>query len=449
MSEILLNLGVVLIFTLIGGFFAASEIALVSLRDSQVARLAETGGKRGLRLKILASNSNRFLAAVQVGVTLASFLSAGFGASRITPLVAEILVGQGLSAGVADPLSFVGVTVVLVYLSLVFGELTPKRLGLQRAEALSMAVVNLIELLARVSRPFIWLLGHSTDVVVRVLGGDPNAQREQISSEELRDLVVGHQDLAADQRSIVEEVFAAGERLVREVMIPRTEVAFLDAETPVFKAVRIAAELPHSRYPVTRDSHDDVIGFVHVRDLFDPDVATRGVRVGELIRTMPHLPGTVPVLAALQQMRRAGSHLAIVEDEYGGTAGIVTLEDLVEELVGEIRDEYDQEESGFDATPSTGPVEVDGLLNADDFAELTGLQLPDGPYETVAGFMVAKLGHLPKIGDCVDLAERTLTVLALDGRRVARIAVTAHRVHHAHGAPEGVQAVVALGGSSP
>jgi putative hemolysin len=178
--------------------------------------------------------------------------------------------------------------------------------------------------------------------------------------------------------------------------------------------------MPHSRYPVVRGSADDVVGFVHVRDLFAPDMANRSVRVGEIARDVIMLPGTKRVLPALSEMRRAGGHIAIVVDEYGGTAGIVTLEDLVEELVGDIRDEYDvAEESG--GPVAGGGFTVDGLMNLEDFAERTGVELPDGPYETVAGFVVASLGRLPRVGDTVDVDGCRLEVLSIDGRRASRM----------------------------
>jgi putative hemolysin len=209
---------------------------------------------------------------------------------------------------------------------------------------------------------------------------------------------------------------------VREVMVPRTEVEFLDSTLPAYKAARVVIELPHSRYPVFRGSQDDVIGFVHIRDILAPDIAERGIRVEELVREVLMLPGSKAVLPAMFEMRAAGAHLAIVVDEYGGTAGIVTLEDLVEELVGDIRDEYDLEERAQRVVGAD--LEVDGLLNLEDFAEETGFELPEGPYETVAGYVVAELGELPEVGGSVEVGGHILTVTELDGRRAARIRVT-------------------------
>ena len=414
-DSIWVNIALVLFFILLGGFFAAAEIALVSLRESQVERLASRG-RRGRSVAQLAADPNRFLAAVQVGVTLAGFISAGFGAAQIVPVLVPVLQSWGLSEGWASILAFIGVTVVIAYVSLVLGELVPKRIALQRAESTALLLAGPVNLLARVTRPFIWLLSVSTNGVVRLLGGNPETSKEQITGEELRDIVAAHEDLTAEERALIDDVFDAGDRELREVMLPRTEVAFLEASTPVDEAAATIAAAPHSRYPVIRDSVDDVIGVVHIRDILAPDAAMRSRNVGRLSRPVVFFPGTKQVIPALTEMRRQRQHLAIVVDEYGGTAGIVTLEDLVEELVGDIRDEYDVVRSG----PAS---DVDGLLNLEDFAEETGVELPEGPYETAAGFLVSRLGSLPTVGASVDEAGHRLTVTELDGRRIARIQV--------------------------
>jgi putative hemolysin len=423
MTGTLANIGLVVVFVLIGGLFAAAEISLVSLRDSQARSLASRG-KRGRIVAELNKDPNRFLAAVQVGVTLAGFMSAAFGGATLSGDLAPVLVDAGVPAGAADVTALVLVTIAISYLSLVLGELAPKRLGLQRAETLALAFGPSVDRIATVTRPVIWVLSRSTDLVVRLLGGDPGAKREQMSDEELRDLVNSHETLGEEERRIVEDVFEAGDRQIREVMIPRTEVDFLDSSTPVFKAAKEALHQPHSRYPVIRGSADDVIGFVHVRDLLDPEMANRSLRVGELARQTLVLPWTRPILAALADMRREGMHLAIVADEYGGTAGIVTMEDLVEELIGDIKDEYDVDEAET-TVHRGGDVEVDGLLNLDDFEDETGVELPQGPYETVSGFLMSRLGRLPQVGDWVDLDDRRIAVREVEGRRVGRVLVTA------------------------
>lgn len=414
------NLGIVLAFILIGGIFAGTEMALVTLRESQVNQL-ELQGKRGEKVASLARNPNRFLSAVQIGVTVAGFMSAAYGASLIAPDLSDEMVAWGVPERVADPVALVCMTLLIAYLSLVLGELVPKRLALQRAASVSRLVAPPLDRFATLMRPVIWLLSKSTDITVRLLGGDPGAQREDISESELRELVAGHKGLGEEERTIVSDVFSAGERQLREVMRPRTEVDFLEADMPVYTAVRTVYEMPHSRYPVMRGSTDDVIGFVHVRDLLNPKISDRTVRVGDLTRDVLSLPSTKHVLPAMFEMRARGAHVAVVVDEYGGTAGIVTLEDLVEELVGDIRDEYDAAAPAEAEAQESGVIDVDGLLNIDDFAEETGVGLPEGPYETVAGYVTARLGRLPAADDWVTVGGRRLEVLDLDGRRVSRL----------------------------
>jgi putative hemolysin len=243
------------------------------------------------------------------------------------------------------------VTLVISYFSLVFSELAPKRLALQRPEGVSMAFAPTLDRIATLSRPVIWLLSKSTDAVVRLLGGDPGSQRETITEEELRGMVAAHESLTKDERKLIDDVFAAGERQLREVMLPRTEVAFLDASMTLSRAITQTAEQPHSRYPVAGSSQDDVLGFLHVRDLMVPAAKARGMRVADVVREVKLLPGSKRVLPAMSEMRRERHHMAIVVDEYGGTAGIVTLEDLIEEVIGDIRDEYDVAEPDSAAVP--------------------------------------------------------------------------------------------------
>jgi putative hemolysin len=420
-TQTLQSAGIVLALILVEALFVASEIALVSLRDSQVRRLAGRG-RRGAAVARLVGDPNRFLAVAQIGVTLTALLSSAYGAITLSATAKEALIRDGMSDGLAGFIGVVGVTLVISYVTLVVGELAPKRLGLQRAEGSALLVAPFLDRMASVARPIIWLLSRSTNIVVRVLGGDPDTSREAISAEEVRALVAVNTEIAPDERTLIEEVFSAGKRQLREVLVPRTEVEFLDAGTPLATAAKIAARSPHSRFPVYRDSHDEVVGFVHVRDLLDPQLSGRPTPVGEVMRPVPYLVASKRVLAALSEMRRDGHHLAIVVDEYGGTAGIVTLEDLVEELIGDIRDEYDVEDAQARRLHG-GALEVDGRLNLAAFTDETGLRLPDGPYETVAGYTMAVLGHVPQAGESVEVSGHRLTVIEMDGRRVARLRV--------------------------
>jgi len=432
MTGVVLNILLILLLVVIGAIFVAAEIALVSLRESQVSQLVHRG-KRGQLVAKLTSNPNLFLSVVQVGVTLSGFLAAAFGADQLSGDLASLLERLGLSSGVAHTVSLVLITIVISYVSIVVGELTAKRLALQRAESVAMALAPVVDFSGRIARPLIWLLGVSTNVLVRILGGDPKVSREEVTNEEIRAIVSGSTTLGDEERRIVEDVFEAGERGLREVMVPRTEVDFLPGDMPAHRAVRELLKAPHSRYPVIGDSADDIIGFVHVRDLLNPDLSSRTTPVAEVARPVLSMPDTVRVLRALSEMRRGSSHLAIVLDEYGGTAGIVTMEDLVEELVGDITDEYDIVVE--ERVAVRGDLVIDGLTTLDEFAEKTGLVLPEGPYDTLAGFFMARLGQLPSVGDAISLelasvdpsdegvAQVELRVSELDGRRAATFVV--------------------------
>ena len=407
----------------LGAIFVAAEIALVSLRESQIKQIA-TRGKRGAKVASVASNPNRLLATLQVGVTVTGFLSAALGADRLGDHFIPWLESRGLSNDSASTASLIGLTFIIAYFSLVFGELVPKRVALYRTEQIAMYSAGFIDIVAKIFRPIIWVLSHSTSIVVRIFGIDPKEQRSQISEEELLDLVAGHAALTDEERDIVEEVFNASERQVHEVMVPRTEVDFMDASLTVGKAISLAIEKAHSRYPVIRGSSDEVVGFIHVRDLLDTSLANNNAKIQELARNIMYLPGTKAILPALTEMRSQRQHLAIVLDEYGGTDGIVTLEDLVETLIGDIRDEYDTDEGDVSQESHTGDFEVDGLISLEDLMQQTGIELPEGPYETASGFVMNFLGRIPVVNDVVGVNGVRITVLSMEGKRAGRLLIS-------------------------
>lgn len=420
--ETLVNAGLVLLFIAIGGIFAATEMAIVSLRESQLRQLA-AGSKRERAAAGLARDPNQFLAAVQIGVTLAGFFSSAYGATTLAPALAPQLERLGVPAGAAQPLTFILLTLLIAFLSLVFGELVPKRLAMQQALAFTRVLAPPLRVLATIARPVIRLLSVTTDGVVRLLGGDPANARQAVSADEVRELIRSTTDIDARNRRILNDVFRAEERRLVEVMRPRPDVDFLSGALSVAEARGQAVARSRSRFPVIGESWDDVIGFVHLRDL----VAEHGrdtQPLAEIARPLLALPGSVRVLEALGRMRRGHHHIALVVDEWGGTDGIVTLEDLVEEIIGEIYDEYDVERDPEDSGRRHGDaIEVDGGLIIDELQELAGVRLPDGPYETVAGFMLDRLGRLAEPGDTVEVPGFRLEVRELHGRRIARVRV--------------------------
>ena len=427
-----LNILLIFIFLLLGSVFAGTELALVSLRGSQIDQM-EQEDARGKRVAQIARDPNTFLSTVQIGVTLSGFLSASFGESSISPYIVPIVESWGVPTSVAAPLTTIVLTLIISYCSIVISELVPKRIAMQRNEQIARAVVPAIHVFAKVCKPIIWLIGKNTNIIVRLLGFDPNETDSEVSDEELRVLVNTNTNLSKNERTILDDVFDASETIVAEVMRPRADVVFLDGDMPIEKAAAYVREMPYSRYPVTGKDFDDVLGFVHVRDLLDirdPEAKT----VADVTREGISLPGTSKLLPSLELLRKRGIHLAVVIDEYGGTDGIVTLEDMTEELVGDIRDEYDlPEEKGGERTERTafvnGVATIEGGMTIEDFADLTGIELEDGPYETVAGYFLAHTGKMGEVGDTLPSDDGyDMTVTQVDGRRIETLEIRKHMV---------------------
>lgn len=429
-GELVVDALLVLIFIILAGLFVAAEIALISLRESQLRQMELSGGKarrqaRLGRLSRLTQNPNRFLAAAQVGVTFCGFFSAALGSERLgNSFVIPLFEQWGLSKDLSTALSLVALTLVIAYVSLVLGELVPKRLALYRTESIALAAAPTIDRIAEIFRPVIWLLSKSTDGIVKIFGLKPQEVRSEISEAELVDMVTGHAALSDEERDIVEEVFNTGDLSLHEIMVPRTEVDFMDVNLSIAEAMAEAVKTSHSRYPVTRGSSDEVIGFFHVRDLLNLSDAQMEKTLLDIIRPVIFLPGTKGVLPALTEMRVKRSHLAIVLDEYGGTDGIVTLEDIVECFVGEIHDEYDEMSQEVTAQPRTGEFEVDALISLEDLKDQTGIELPEGPYETVGGYVMHQLGRLPQEHDVITLPGVRIAVLTIEGKRAGQLLIS-------------------------
>lgn len=427
-----LNILLIFVFLVLGSIFSGTELALVSLRGSQLDQM-ELEDARGARVAKIARDPNTFLSTVQIGVTLSGFLSASFGESSISPFIVPVVVGWGVPQNAAAPLTTIVLTLIISYCSIVISEMVPKRIAMQRTEQIARAVVPAIDAFAKITKPIIWLIGKNTNGIVRLLGFDPNETESEVSDEELRVLVNSNSRLSMDERTILDDVFDASETIVAEVMRPRADVVFLDGAQPLAEAAAYVREMPYSRYPVTGKDFDDVLGFVHVRDLLDvrdPNART----VADVTREGIALPGTSKILPSLSLLRKRGIHLAVVIDEYGGTDGIVTLEDMTEELVGDIRDEYDLPEeprhsgNGSDTGAFVnGVATIDGGMTIEDFADLTGIELGDGPYETVAGYFLAHTGRMGAVGEVLHSDDGyDMVVTEVDHRRIETLEVRKH-----------------------
>ena len=423
-----LNLFFILLFMLAGSVFSGTEMALVSLRTSQIERM-EQEDDRGAHVARVARDPNRFLSALQIGVTLAGFLSASFGASSLSPHIVPWLISLGMNAGLASGLTMVMLTLLISYFSIVVSELVPKRIALQQGEKIARSMVPIIDVFATLTSPVIWLIGKNTNGIVRLLGFDPNEVESEVSNDELRVLVSSNTRLSTDEREILADVFGAEQTIVAEVMRPRADVVFVDGTMSLTAAATFVRDQPYSRFPVTGESFDDILGFVHVRDLLDirdPEAKT----VADVTRDILQLPGTSRILPSMSLMRQLGIHLAVVIDEYGGTDGIVTLEDITEEIVGDIHDEYDLPEDSLNSMHNAfvnGVLTVDGGMTLEDFEEVSDITLTDGPYETVAGYMIARTGELGYEGQVLsDDDGYDMVVTEVEGRRIQTIEVRKH-----------------------
>jgi len=416
MSGYWFNIILVGVLVVLNAVFAGSEIALISLREGQLKQLERRGGAAARTLVRLARDPNRFLATIQVGITLAGFLASATAAVSLAEPVAPLFSFLG---GAAEAVSIALITLILTFVTLVFGELAPKRLAMQYAQRWALTVARPLDFLSRASRPAIWVLGATTDLVVRVFGGNPNADKEQLSPEELRDLVVGHRGLNAEQRTIITGALEIHERLLREVLVPRRAVFTIRAALPIAEARAALAETGHTRAPVVRDGHlDDVIGVVTLRDLLDDDRVLADVARPPLV-----FPDSVRVSDALRRFKDEREQFALVANEHGAIDGIVTLEDLLEEIVGEIYDETDPDIMAVQTQPD-GALLLPGTFPIHDLTDL-GVEMrdrPDGDYATIAGLVLTALGRIPTApGDTVELAEWTIEVTSVEHHAITGV----------------------------
>ncbi|WP_370326030.1 hemolysin family protein [Euzebya sp.] len=404
----------VLVLVLLNAAFAGSEMALVSLRDSQLARLEERG-RAGGTLARLARDPNQFLATIQIFITLAGFMASATAAVTLAEPLVEPL--RGVLGGAAEPVSVVLVTLVLTYVTLVLGELAPKRVAMQRAEGWGLLASRPLAALATLTRPAVWLLATSTDLVVRAVGVDPDAQREQITEEELRDMVAAQPELSDTERRIIDGAFEFADRSLREILVPRTAIVALPGDSDVREASRRLAATGHTRAPVIRGDLDEVLGTVHLRALVEAEGTVEPHVQPALV-----LPETVGCLDALRRMQADRQQMAVVINEHGGTEGLITIEDLVEELVGEIWDEADPDVQAV-VHHDDGRLSVDGAYPIHDLPDI-GVDLPAGDYTTLAGLVLAELGHVPTAGEVVVASGWRIEVVEATDRTVRLVELT-------------------------
>lgn len=430
-TDVLFKILLLFVLIFINAFFAMSEIALISLNDTKIERMAEDGHKKAKLVIKLTSNSNRFLSTIQIGVTLAGFLSSASAATSF----AEILTNAITSAwdvpeSIISPIAVVLITLIVSYFSLVLGELAPKRIAMQAPEKIAFAVVKPLLVVSKVTSPLVKLLSVSTNAVVRLLGFDPNADEETVTEEEIRMMVDvgGEKGVIEDvQKEMINNIFEFDDIDAGDVMTHRTDVVAADInDISPDEFLALAIENGRSRIPLYDEDIDSIIGIVYVKDLLpyvgkkmpDKDILSK------IMREPYFIPETKSCGELFKEMSAKRIQMAVVSDEYGGTAGIVTLEDIVEAIMGNIQDEYDEEEEEISKIDDN-TFTVDGTIDIEEIEELTGKEFPEGDYETLAGFIMDELQCIPKNGEMNEVVFENVkfTVLSVDDRRIEKIRV--------------------------
>ena len=416
----------------INAFFAASEIAVISVNDAKIRRKADQDHRRARLLVRFLNEPGNFLATIQVGITLAGFLASAFAADTF----ADILLGWfarqpwcTMSGATLRPFIVVGITLVLSFATLVFGELVPKRVAMRYSEQIALWVSPILTWVARLTRPFVWLLNTSTNCIVRLLGMDPEDNDKTVSEEEIRMMVdVGREKgvIEAAEKEMIENVFEFNNKTVSDIMVHRRDIVALPVDAPPDECSRVLKESRFSRLPVYRETIDDVIGILNARDYFIEAMETDAPDIRKMMRQPVFVPETIRTDVLFRDMQRRKQSIAIVLDEYCGTAGLVSLEDLLEEIVGDIYDEYDEEEEhGEWEQVDETTYRIRGATPLDEVAGLLKVDFPDDDYHTLGGMIFGRLSVLPSAGTILKLPEYGLLmqVEKMENRRVHSVIV--------------------------
>ncbi|WP_407271603.1 hemolysin family protein [Radiobacillus sp. PE A8.2] len=421
---------IVLIIT--NAFFAASEIALVSLNDNKVKKMADAGDKKAKKLYDLLASPGRFLATIQIGITLAGFLASAFAADSFADPFAQRLydLGVPLSLGLLDMLSVIAITILLSYFTLVIGELVPKQLALQKAEAISNFAVGPLTFLLMVSYPFVKLLNISTNAVVRLFGVDPNAENEEATEEEIRMMVdVGGErgTIRSAEKLMINNIFEFNDKTVSEIMTHRTDMTSFPVDATLHEIAQIVSQKRFTRFPVYEDNTDNITGILYAKDLIQfLGEGNVSFNLREMVKEPYFVMETQGIDVVFTEMQKNNIHIAIVLDEYGGTDGLVTIEDVIEEIVGEIDSEHNNP-NGLDIEEiGANHYAISGTTSLYLIEEVLGIDLQSDDYETLNGFLVGQLGYIPKQTDLPTITYQHIQfeITQVSEKRIEKVIVT-------------------------
>ncbi|MEG0750437.1 MAG: hemolysin family protein [Oscillospiraceae bacterium] len=388
-----------LLLVLLNAFFAMSEIAVISFNDAKLRRLAEDGDKRAKSLRRLTAQPSKFLATIQVGVTLSGLLASAVAADTFVDYIIRWFDGTGVSPSVVRIISLVVITLLLSFVTLVFGELVPKRIGMSNPERISFAVAKTLRVVYLITRPLVAVVSGATNGVLRLIGIDPNAGDPEVTEEEIRMMIdVGEEDGTIEQREkeMLHNIFEFDDLTADEIMTHRTEISALDISSPLELIISTAVDNGHSRLPICNGGVDNIVGLLNVKDLLGLVVSRpEQFEIKKYLRAVMYVPESSHCKDIFEEFRHRKLQLAVVVDEYGGTAGIVTMEDILESIVGEIQDEYDNEDEEIRRV-SDGEYLLEGVASLDDVSDALDMKFSDaGDCDTISGYIIDKLGRLP------------------------------------------------------
>ncbi len=432
-TSLIFKIVLLLVLILINAFFAMSEIAIISLNDAKLEKQAQEGNKKAKKLLKLTSNPSKFLSTIQIGVTLAGFLSSASASQSFVEMLSGALSSVAdainIPMSVVEGFSLVVITLITSYFSLVLGELVPKRVAMYNPEKISFRIAGILTFVAAVTKPFVKVLSLSVNGILRLIGIDPNSEPEEVTEEEIRMMVDvgGEKGVIEDtQKEMINNIFEFDDIDAGDIMTHRTDVSAVEINDPIQDVVEIAEKEGYSRIPVYEESLDKIIGIVYIKDLigYIGSSVPKQENLRKIMREPYFVPESMKCGMLFQEMTARRVQMAVVVDEYGGTAGIVTLEDLLESIVGNIQDEYDNEEEDFSVIDET-TFTVDGTTPIDEVNEHVGVNLPEDEYDTIGGFVISLLGYLPNDGEMneIDYENLHFTILNLEDKRIGKLKV--------------------------
>lgn len=432
-GSIILKIVILFVLILVNAFFAMSEIAVISLNDNKIEKMAESGNKKAKQIKKLTESSSSFLSTIQIGVTLAGFLTSATAAQSFAVMLAGAIsktaVVKVIPISVISGFSTVVITLIMSYFSLVLGELVPKKIAMQKSEKMAFMAAPVLTFVAEATRPVVKFLSLSTNGVLRIMGIDPHADEETVTEEEIRMMVDvgGEKGVIEDsQKEMIDNIFEFDDMDVADIMTHRTDMVCVDVEEGLSEAVKLSIENGFSRIPVYEEDPDNIIGIIYVKD-FLKYVGTslpKTKSIKDIMREAYYVPETKRCGELFSEMTEKRVQMAVVVDEYGGTAGIVTLEDVLESIVGNIQDEYDQESDEFSIIDDK-TFTVDGITDIEEVEEHIGKTFPEGDYDTIGGYIISVLGFLPQDGEMNEVTFENIrfTVLNVEDRRIGKVKV--------------------------